>query len=75
MLPIYKPHRLTLGFEFTADQAEAYAHGIGLAVRVSGNLAHIGTLKERHEQPIFGKLMCHERFTVFEEETPRKYSD
>jgi hypothetical protein len=70
-----KPHRLTVGFELTRDQAEQYAHGAGLAVRVSGNIAHIGTLKERHEQPISGMLMCHERMTRFEEETPRKDSD
>jgi hypothetical protein len=70
-----KPHRISVGFELSADQAEVYAHGSGLVVRVSGNLAHIGTLKERHEQPISGKLMCHERFTVFEEETTRQDSN
>jgi hypothetical protein len=64
-----KPHRVTVRFDLTADQAEAYAHGAGFVVGVSGNLAHIGTLKERHEQPISGRLRCHEKWTIFEDET------
>lgn len=64
------PYTVEVSLELMTGQYD-YMYGTGAAVRVAGNLPHIGSLGHLQPQPFCGRLICKEgKEARFESETP-----